>query len=434
MSRDDFPLRTKEALAKRVGYRCSNPACGKLTSGPHADPTKAVNIGVAAHIAAAAPGGPRFDPDSSSERRSSFENGVWLCQNCGKLVDSVPDRYTVKLLESWKERAEERALRALSGTEAEELPQPASAKHTPLPRLRWLPYEAARRQLIEFGWHPVGRHWSDRNSADICSGNGPYFWALGFTEIQRSLGTGAADCVFLYRDAYGHLLYVNTQGEVDPENGSDAVVMSWTIREPLAGSEGILTDEATAQNGIVLRRPRTPPNLLTSVPLRTPSEKVRALLGTPDAVETNLWRYQFEDTQVEVAFDSLGATSSLVIALISGAQYYIADAPFGDFLLGAMSLQDLIELGHTVSTHRDSHLTKELIVHVVIGPMGGRTECFFGALVVHTGVGHLADTSFDWDEERGTLRSAPTDTVMNWVGISESSLDPPSFSWFITRA
>ncbi len=47
--RDDFPLPVKDALAKRVGYRCSNPQCRQSTSGPQDDPTKFVNTGVAAH-------------------------------------------------------------------------------------------------------------------------------------------------------------------------------------------------------------------------------------------------------------------------------------------------------------------------------------------------------------------------------------------------
>ena len=51
--RDDFPLPTKELLAERVAYRCSNPECRQVTSGPQKDPTKSVNIGVAAHITAA---------------------------------------------------------------------------------------------------------------------------------------------------------------------------------------------------------------------------------------------------------------------------------------------------------------------------------------------------------------------------------------------
>lgn len=49
--RDDFAYRTRLALAHRVGMHCSNPNCAKLTAGPQTDPQKALNVGVAAHIA-----------------------------------------------------------------------------------------------------------------------------------------------------------------------------------------------------------------------------------------------------------------------------------------------------------------------------------------------------------------------------------------------
>jgi hypothetical protein len=51
--RDDFDEKTKEILSRRVGLRCSNPNCRKLTTGPQTDPSKAINIGVAAHITVA---------------------------------------------------------------------------------------------------------------------------------------------------------------------------------------------------------------------------------------------------------------------------------------------------------------------------------------------------------------------------------------------
>jgi HEAT repeat protein len=108
-NRDDFPPPVKDVLAKRVGCRCCNPCCSKLTSGPHEDPTKAVNIGVAAHITAAAPGGKRYDPKLSSEERKAIENGIWLCQNCGKLIDSDEQKYSVELLVKWKRDAEQQA-------------------------------------------------------------------------------------------------------------------------------------------------------------------------------------------------------------------------------------------------------------------------------------------------------------------------------------
>jgi len=44
--RHEFPKAAVDALAKRVGNRCSNPACRKLTSGPHTDNAKAVTVAV----------------------------------------------------------------------------------------------------------------------------------------------------------------------------------------------------------------------------------------------------------------------------------------------------------------------------------------------------------------------------------------------------
>ena len=89
------------------------PGCRQPTSGPQADPSGAVNIGVAAHITAASPDGPRYDPTLSASQRSSAENGIWLCQTDGKLVDSDPVKYTVEYLREWKTTAEALSAREL---------------------------------------------------------------------------------------------------------------------------------------------------------------------------------------------------------------------------------------------------------------------------------------------------------------------------------
>ena len=114
--RDDFDEKTKQILARRVGYRCSNPNCRKPTSGPQEDPAKTISIGVAAHITAASPGGPRFDPTLSSGERKSPGNGIWLCQNCAKLIDSDEKRYSVSLLQEWKKLSEQAALLDMENT------------------------------------------------------------------------------------------------------------------------------------------------------------------------------------------------------------------------------------------------------------------------------------------------------------------------------
>lgn len=111
--RDEFSNQIKELLAKRVGYRCSNPDCRQLTCGPQTEPTGSINIGVAAHITAASPSGPRYDRSLSPEQRKALDNGIWLCQKCAKLVDSDEVRYTVVKLNNWKKLAEATALQEL---------------------------------------------------------------------------------------------------------------------------------------------------------------------------------------------------------------------------------------------------------------------------------------------------------------------------------
>jgi NACHT domain len=113
--RDDFPRWVIDRLAERAGYRCSNPDHrGQPTSGPHTDPLKSVNIGVAAHITAASEGGPRYDPAMTPKDRQSIGNGIWLCANCHSIVDRDPLRYTADELRRWRKLAEEFALQALT--------------------------------------------------------------------------------------------------------------------------------------------------------------------------------------------------------------------------------------------------------------------------------------------------------------------------------
>lgn len=68
-----------------------------------------INIGVAAHISAASGRGCRYNSQMTAQERCSVRNGIWLCQNCAKLIDSDEARYTTDLLQDWKSRAEEAA-------------------------------------------------------------------------------------------------------------------------------------------------------------------------------------------------------------------------------------------------------------------------------------------------------------------------------------
>lgn len=76
------------------------------TVGATVDGQGEINIGTAAHISAAAPGGPRYDEKMSRDERSSPDNGIWMCRNHGKSIDSDVKQFTIAILHEWKKQAE----------------------------------------------------------------------------------------------------------------------------------------------------------------------------------------------------------------------------------------------------------------------------------------------------------------------------------------
>ena len=112
-NRDDFSVPVLREIAHEVGHRCSNPECQAPTSGPSKQ-KGASNVGVGAHITAAAAGGPRFDASLTPAERKSSANAVWLCNSCGRLVDNDASTYAVGELVKWKVDAIDRAHKALA--------------------------------------------------------------------------------------------------------------------------------------------------------------------------------------------------------------------------------------------------------------------------------------------------------------------------------
>lgn len=110
-NRDDFTAKTKRKIAGGAGWLCSDPSCRRSTIGSNSDGSGVINLGVAAHICAAAPGGPRYDPTMTREQRQSADNGIWLCQNHAKAVDSKDSAFTVEVLHDWKVQAHKHSWR-----------------------------------------------------------------------------------------------------------------------------------------------------------------------------------------------------------------------------------------------------------------------------------------------------------------------------------
>jgi hypothetical protein len=104
-NRDDFSKNTALQIAKRAGWLCSFPQCRVHTAGATADGQDEINIGTAAHICAAAPGGPRYDDKMSKNERSSADNGIWMCRDHGKAIDDEK-QFDTPLLREWKRQAQ----------------------------------------------------------------------------------------------------------------------------------------------------------------------------------------------------------------------------------------------------------------------------------------------------------------------------------------
>jgi len=104
-NRDEFTPATKRLLAARVGYLCSHPQCRHPTLGPAPSGVGTINVGEAAHITAAASGGPRWDPSLSSEERKAEANGIWMCGVHAKEVDSDEKAFPIETLRKWKAEA-----------------------------------------------------------------------------------------------------------------------------------------------------------------------------------------------------------------------------------------------------------------------------------------------------------------------------------------
>lgn len=102
-NRDDFTELIKRVLAFRANHRCSFQGCRIPTCGPSEESNgDFVNIGVAAHIHAAAPGGPRYLKAMTPSERSAVDNGIWLCQTHSRLVDGDIAAFTPDVLRAMK--------------------------------------------------------------------------------------------------------------------------------------------------------------------------------------------------------------------------------------------------------------------------------------------------------------------------------------------
>lgn len=106
-----FTSGTQKALFRLARGTCYFPGCSReILTYESGEPLVDVQI---AHIAAAEPGGPRFDASMTDEERRSIDNLILLCQAHHNLVDKVrPEDFPADELRRWKSENEDPALRS----------------------------------------------------------------------------------------------------------------------------------------------------------------------------------------------------------------------------------------------------------------------------------------------------------------------------------
>lgn len=196
-----------------------------------------------------------------------------------------------------------------------------------------------------------------------------------------------------------------------------------------------LSAEGKMENAgdLVVKVAATPRNLLQHIAPGVPKKRVQDILGTPSFISGNHWYYRYEETQVEISFNDSDATENVIVALIHN-QIYLGGLPahLTDIPLGELTLADILAYDDQLTVEfRSSLRTQEIYVYGRSGPPGAWTYFCFGALSVYSGVGLLQDTQFEWDREANCLKTDPKNVLLNWMALPGSSIDAPSFDWFI---
>ena len=101
---NDFDKKSKEILAKRASYICSNPECRSSTIAPsEVDETKFIYVGKVAHIVAASNNGPRTKVGISDDDRKNISNGIFLCSVCADMIDKNNGiDFSIDNIQEWK--------------------------------------------------------------------------------------------------------------------------------------------------------------------------------------------------------------------------------------------------------------------------------------------------------------------------------------------
>jgi hypothetical protein len=154
-------------------------------------------IGEAAHIHGARPQSKRYSSKMSDAARAEITNGIWLCRNCHKLIDTDHVRFSSDLLFAWREEHENYVLSELGNTSD---------------RIR---LDQQNVSLIDFnGYPPLIRRI-------ILDKPGGWEWRLA-AELMRYFNTPHFKAIKDLRDGF----YIKPRIHIDEEN-----ILNWISKK-----------------------------------------------------------------------------------------------------------------------------------------------------------------------------------------------------------
>jgi hypothetical protein len=147
--RAEFSAATRTIIGERAGYQCSVLNCGRPTLGPGPGQAQVFRTGMAAHIYAASPGGPRGTGGLSAAERSEPENGIWCCYSHGKAIDSDSgNAFSAVALKAWKRLHEARKGAEVIGAPQDRYGLVESISVNSAPVLAGRKFELGMRNLV----------------------------------------------------------------------------------------------------------------------------------------------------------------------------------------------------------------------------------------------------------------------------------------------
>ena len=232
--KDDFDPAVRIALAKRAAYRCSFPGCNALTVGPSEESDISTTAsGMACHISAASagPAARRYDSLMTSEQRKSIQNGIWLCYDHGKIIDTDEIRYTIPQLIKWRELAEQRA--HIFQTYGAKLPNKMESFRKLGLATHNLQLETSEDENIAIG----------RAIDDSCVGD---IWGIEISRAIRDYAIEMARNAFQHGRSTYFNLTINPHQIVMQDDGAD--FDPWTLTENKGKSGGTLSMQHLASH------------------------------------------------------------------------------------------------------------------------------------------------------------------------------------------